>query len=114
MLHDLDQFYENQEEPNRSCYLALRQLILALDPSITLEWKYKLPFFYYKGKMFCYLWKNKVTKQPYVCIVRSENIHHPALVQEKRKKMKAFYIDPEKDIDWDTLKSLLKEAMLMY
>lgn len=114
MLSELDQFYEDQEEPNKSCYLALRQLILKLDPEITPEWKYKLPFFYYKGKMFCYFWKNKESNQPYVCIVRAESLNHPALVQEKRKKMKAFYVNPEEDIDWETLKSILIEAMQLY
>lgn len=114
MLSELDQFYLKLEEPNKSCFLALRDFILSLNEDITPEWKYKLPFFYYKGKMFCYLWKNKKTQMPYVCIVRSEKINHPALVQEDRKKMKAFYLDPEGDLDFNTLGKLLVEAMKMH
>ena len=114
MLSELDQFYIKLEEPNKSCFLALRDFILRYNEDITAEWKYKLPFFYYKGKMFCYLWKNKKTNLPYVCIVRSENINHPALVQEDRKKMKAFYLNPEGDLDFETLTLLFDEAIQNY
>ena len=114
MLSELDQFYLNTEEPNKSCFLALRDFILAYNENITAEWKYKLPFFYFKGKMFCYLWKNKKSNMPYVCIVRSENLSHPSLVQEERKKMKAFYIDPNADIDVETLSELFDQVIPTY
>ena len=51
---------------------------------------------------------------PYVCIVRSENLSHPSLVQEERKKMKAFYIDPNADIDVETLSELFDQVIPTY
>lgn len=114
MLRELDNFYLKQEEPNRSCFLALREIILSLDKEITPEWKYKLPFFYYKKKMFCYLWKDKTTQEPYVGIVRSKEINHPKLEQGNRKKMKIYRIDPNKDIEIDEFLGILREVMELY
>jgi hypothetical protein len=36
-LTPLDTFYLTKEEPNKSCLLALRDIILAQDPDITAE-----------------------------------------------------------------------------
>jgi hypothetical protein len=64
MLTPIDQFYLTKDEPNRGCLLAMRDIILTQDPDITAEWKYSMPFFCYKGKMFCYLWIHKKTQLP--------------------------------------------------
>ncbi len=51
-MKELDDFYLRLEEPNRATLLALRDIILAQDENISVAWKYSLPFFCYKGKMF--------------------------------------------------------------
>jgi hypothetical protein len=71
-LTPLDNFYFQQEEPDKSCLLALREIILSQDTNITATWKYGMPFFCYKGKMFCYLWLHKTLHQPYIGIVEGE------------------------------------------
>lgn len=114
MISELDNFYLSQPEPNRSCFLALREMILSLDQEFTPEWKYKLPFFYYKKKMFCYLWKDKVTQEPYIGIVRCTNINHPKLEQGNRKRMKIYRVNPNEDIDIEELFEILKESMKLY
>jgi len=43
--------------------------LLSVDKEISPEWKFKLPFFYFKGKMFCYLWYHKKYKQPFNGII---------------------------------------------
>jgi hypothetical protein len=55
MIHLLDNFYLQQNDPYRGCMLALRDIVLKQDTAITHEWKYGMPFFCYKGKMFCFL-----------------------------------------------------------
>ena len=40
-----DRFYEQQEEPVKSCLLALKKIILEQDKNISAEWKYGMPFF---------------------------------------------------------------------
>jgi hypothetical protein len=94
----LEQFYLDLDEPDQSCFMALRDFILAQHEHITAEWKYKLPFFYYKGKMLCYLWKHKAFKQPYVAFADGYLMDHPLLLQEDRKRMKILLINPKEDI----------------
>lgn len=98
MQSALDSFYLSQEEPNRSCFLALRDIILEYHKDITPDFKYGLPFFMFKGKMFCYLWKDKKTDQPYISIAAGNKIEHPALFQGDRKRFKLLFVDAKKDI----------------
>ncbi len=94
--------------------LFLRDFIPSLDANITEEWKYKLPFFCYKGKMFCYLWVPKTYKQPYIGIVAGDKLNHPDLLLEKRAKMKILLVNPEQDIDTEKIAAILKEALRYY
>ncbi len=114
MISDLDLFYERQDEPNKGCFLALRSIIQNLDPNITEAYKYKLPFFLYKNKMFCYLWKDKQTNFPYIGVVKGSEIDHPLLEQGSRKKMKVFSINPNEDIPIEALEYILKSAINLY
>jgi hypothetical protein len=64
-MKEIDNFYLNHDEPVKGCLLALREIILSQDKDVTAAWKYGMPFFCFKGKMFCYLWVHKKHKQPY-------------------------------------------------
>lgn len=114
MLTDHDNYYHKQEEPFKSCLLALKDIILGLDSEITPEWKYGLPFFYYKKKMFCYFWKDKKTQEPYIGVCRGYEIEHPLLEKGDRKRIKILRINPNADIDIKTLKVVLNQAMKLY
>jgi len=109
-----DDFYLQKDEPVKSCLLALRDIILSQDPEITSAWKYGMPFFCYKGKMFCYLWFHRKHKQPYLGIVEGRRIKHPQLIIEKRSRMKIMLFDPAKDLPVRTIKMLLKETLDLY
>lgn len=113
-LKPIDQFFLNQEEPYKSCLLALRVLIPTIHNSITEEWKYGLPFYYLNGKMFCYLWIHKKYKQPYIGIVEGTKLSNPELLQEKRARMKILLIDAEKDLQVKKIKKILNEAVKFY
>lgn len=114
MIKEHDNYYLKQDEPNKSCLLALKDIILGLDSEITPEWKYGLPFFYYKKKMFCYFWKDKKTQEPYIGICRGNEIDHPLLEAGNRKKMKILRINPHTDIDIKTVKEILYSALNSY
>ncbi len=114
MQNELEQFYLKQEEPNQSCFLALRDIILAFDKDITPGWKYKLPFFMYKGKMFCYLWKDKKTNEPYISIAKGIQIEHDALELGSRTRFKIMRINPERDIPIDTIYEVFELAKILY
>jgi hypothetical protein len=113
-LPPIDQFYLTKDEPNRGCLLALRDIILAQDPDITAEWKYNMPFFCYKGKMFCYLWIHKKTQLPFLGMVEGKHLHHPELMYEDRSRIKIMIIDPEADLPVDTIRFILNEALDLY
>ena len=110
-LKDMDAWFLAKEEPDKSCLLALRSFILKADKNITEAWKYRMPFFCYKGKMFCYLWVNKKHKLPYLGFVDGRMMLHPKLLIEKRSRMKILLIDPSKDIPVTLVKSILREAI---
>jgi len=114
MLRPIDNFFLNLDESVKGTMLFLREYIPSLSDEITEEWKYKLPFFYYKGKMFCYMWIHKKYKQPYIGIVEGGKIDHPNLLKEDRARMKILLLDPEEDIPVDTIKEILEKAMTFY
>lgn len=110
----LDDFYLHKEEPIKSCLLALREIILSQDPQITNAWKYGMPFFCYKGKMFCYLWIHKTHNLPYLGIVEGKHFDHPDLIIEKRSRMKIMLLDPNKDLPIHNIKAILTKAIDLY
>ncbi len=113
-MEQTDNFYLNQEEPNKSCLLALRKIILEQDDAITETRKYGMPCFCYKKKMFCYLWTDKKTKEPYILFVEGKHLNHPELEIGKRSRMKIFRIDPNKDLPMNTIELLLDVALDLY
>src|ERR1700761_706905 len=107
MLRPIDEFFLRQEEPAKSCLHFLRQHILAKSQYITEEWKYGMPFYCFKGKMFCYLWVHKKYQQPYIGFVAGSLLKDPDLLSEKRARMKILLIDPARDIPVKKIDKLL-------
>ena len=111
MLREIDNYFDQQEEPARSCLAALRHLILSHAPEITEVWQYRMPFYRFAGKRFCYLWVDKKSNQPYIGFVEGRQIDHPGLLMEKRSRMKIFRIDPTEDLPIETIAVLLRIAI---
>ena len=114
MLRPIDEWYNRQEEPVKSCLQFLRGHILGLDAAITESWKYGMPFFCYNEKMFCYLWIHKKYHQPYLGIVEGKQINHPDLVQEKRARMKILLLDADRDVPLKKINTILKQVISLY
>ena len=113
-MKNIDDYYLGQEEPIKSCFLALRQIILSLDEEVSNSLKYGMPFFSYKGKMFCYLWHHKKYKKPYIGIVEGHRFDEPFLLQEKRSRMKIMLFDPNENLPVKSIKSILQKALDLY
>ena len=113
-MKEIDNFYLQHDEPVNGCLLALREIILSQDAVITTVLKYGMPFFCYKGKMFCYLWFHKKYKQPYLGIVEGKRFDHPELIIENRSRMKILLVDPTKDLSLKTIKTILQQAINLY
>ena len=111
MLQKANNPFVNSPEPDRSCLLYLRKFILDFSSDISESWKFNTPFYYFKGKWLCFISYDKKTSVIYVSMVNGNKITHPKLLSEGRKKMKIFYVDPEKDIDLKSLQFILEKSI---
>jgi hypothetical protein len=114
VIPELDNYFLLKPEPFKSCLLALREIILKLDPNVDEAWKYSMPFYRFKGKRFCYLWVHKKYNKPYLGIVDGKLIDHPELIIEGRARMKIMLLDPNKDLPVKTIRSILKLAVALH
>ena len=114
MIREIDNYFLQKDEPTKSYLLTLRDLILHYDKNITEVWQYKMPFYCYNGKRFCYLWVHKKYNQPYLGIVDGKEIDHPDLITEKRARMKIMLFDPMKDVPLKTIHVVLRKAISLY
>jgi hypothetical protein len=113
-MKQLDNFYLKQEEPVKGVFLALKEIILKQDDAITHVLKYGMPFFCYKGKMFCYLWIHKKLKQPYIGIVEGKHFDEPFLIQEARSRMKIMLFDADEDLPLEQIETVIQKALNLY
>ncbi|MCF8276251.1 MAG: DUF1801 domain-containing protein [Flavobacteriales bacterium] len=113
-MEKLQQFYLSQPEPNRSCFLAMRNIILKVDKRIEETLKYGSPCFTYGGKVFCYLWKDKKLNEPYFLMVEGKHLDHPQLETGDRKRMKILRVNPNDDLPIAVIHSVLTDAIELY
>jgi len=114
MISQSEEFYIGHKEPNKGCLLALRQIILEQDPNITETTKYGMPCFCYNGKMFCYLWVDKKTKEPYLLMVEGKHLDHPELERGDRSRMKILRLNSNLDLPIETIDLILNQALDLY
>ena len=114
MLEQLQNYYLQLPEPTKSCMLAVRDYILAYDTNITEVWKYRVPFFCYRGKMLCYLNTLRPSGQPYLGAVQGKHIDHPQLLLEKRARVKYLPLDPGGDLPLDVIDLVLEKTIAYY
>ncbi|MGO4772918.1 DUF1801 domain-containing protein [Flavobacterium sp. W22_SRS_FK3] len=113
-MKQLDDFYLKQYEPVKAVFLALKEIILKQDDDITHILKYGMPFFCYKGKMFCYLWIHKKLKQPYIGIVEGKHFDEPYLIPEARSRMKIMLFNADEDLPLEQIKFVIQKALNLY
>ena len=114
MIREVDTYYLNKKEPNRSCLLALRNIILRQDPNITETQKWGMPCFCYRKNIFCYLWTDKKSDEPYILMVEGKHLDHPELEVGTRSRMKIFRVNPTRDLPLSTIEKILKKALKLY
>jgi uncharacterized protein DUF1801 len=114
MIDKISEFYFASSEPNKSCFLALRDILLKYDPEISETVKYNMPCFLYKKHILCYLWSDKATKEPYILWSKGHEIDHPLLETGTRKKMKILRVDPAQDLPIKTIHKILQLALELY
>ncbi|MEN2403045.1 DUF1801 domain-containing protein [Flavobacterium sp. MC2016-06] len=113
-MKELDNFYEKLQEPERGIFLSLKEIILKQDNDITNVLKYGMPFFCYKGKMFCYLWIHKKTKQTYIGIVEGKHFEESFLIQEARSRMKIMMFNSDEDLPIEIIENIIQKSINLY
>lgn len=114
MVQELLTYYLKKGEPTKSCLLAMRNIILAQDTNVKETVKWGMPCFCFKEKMFCYLWTDKKTDEPYILMVEGKYLDHPKLEKGERSRMKVLRVNPNIDLPIKTIVSLLKTALDLY
>jgi len=65
-------------------------------------------------KMFCYLWTDSKTKEPYILFVEGKLLHHPGLEAGSRSRMKILRINPTEDLPIKLIESIINDALDLY
>jgi len=113
-MRDIDKFYSEKEEPLKGTLLALKEIILNYHEEFLPVWKYRLPCFSYKRQLFCYLWVDRKTNQPYIGMVKGREVSHPKLIQGNRTSVKILMIDAQNDINVNEIYTIFDLAMIYY
>lgn len=111
-MKPVDLYILNQPENYRNMLLHIMAVVEDTVPEATLEFKWKIPFFYYKKKPFCFL--NASHKNAYVDIAFSKGYqlqnNLDFLVGESRNTYKSLRYATLEEIDNTILISVIEEA----
>ena len=64
--------------------------------------------------MFCYLWTDKKTNEPYILMVEGKHLDHPKLEEGNRSRMKIFRVNPNQDLPIKTIETIFQKALDLY
>lgn len=112
-MNPVEIYFLNQTEPLQSILLFVRQVILETIPEMEEKYKYKIPFYYYKGKPVCYL--NILKEANYVDLGFWDGFKlsnkHQLLKANNRKMVKSLEFNNPKTINIVALQETLLEAV---
>ncbi|WP_298513997.1 DUF1801 domain-containing protein [uncultured Kordia sp.] len=115
-MNPAETYILEQPEPYKSILLEIQVLMEHVVPEVELKYKYRIPFYYYKGKPFCYLNASHKKKFVDVGIVKGGeiHIHKEYLVTEKRKVMASLRYTTVNDINDNIFFEVIKKAASFY
>ena len=100
----------NQTEPFRGILLHVQMVIEHTIPEVELKYKYKVPFYYIKGRPFCYLNKSKNYVDIGFWNGAHLTLHTELMVTAGRKVMKSLRYTSLEEIQDSILKEVLLDA----
>ena len=106
----------NQPEPYQSIMMHCMATIEACIPEIELRFSYKIPFYYYRGKPFCYLAPNHKDQFMDLGLTKGYQLtlHQDALNGDNRNTVKSIRYYQLETIDQAILVAVLEEAVSLY
>jgi len=109
----IDNYFLTLPEPEQAVLLFLHKFLMN-EMELQSKRKFNTPFYYYKGKWFCFLDYNKQKRSIHISFVKGNQFSHPKLLAEGRKQMKIYKIPPEKDINVKELNAICNELKKFY
>jgi hypothetical protein len=111
-----DEYIYRQPEKFRSIILHLISVFEREIPDLVLHFKWGMPYFYYKKRMFCYLAPNLKKGFVDAGFARGFQLtgNQEFLVGEKRNTVKSLRYYNLEDIDNTVLVDVIKEARILY
>ena len=112
-----DLYLLNQPDKYRDILLNIVSVIENTIPEVTLEYKWTVPYFYYKKKPLCYL--NASHKHHFVDVgfakgfQLKQNQQH-LIADNGRNTVKSLRYYSLDEVDNEVLISVLKEAIILY
>ncbi|MBW3519981.1 DUF1801 domain-containing protein [Flavobacterium sp. NKUCC04_CG] len=110
-MKKLRNIYQTQDEPNSSCLLELRTIILNRDVILTESVRYGMPCFLYHKKTICCLWVDKETRKPCIFFISGQQLSHPQLERGATIRFRTLIIDPYNNIPTDLINTIVSEAV---
>ncbi|MFD0765125.1 DUF1801 domain-containing protein [Mucilaginibacter lutimaris] len=92
----LESYYLSKPEPYQSCLLALRDIVLRVDPDIRHVRKFQIPFFTYHDKKLAYLWLDRKKLKMGFCIDKSLQQANAGI--KPKDQYQSVVIDPNEDL----------------
>jgi len=123
-MNPAENYILNQKEPFQAILLYVRQIIFNSLPEIEEKFKYKLPFYYYNNKPFCFFNISKSNSEVFkkgkfadVVFVKGfelKNFENHLIAGNKRSLMKSIPYFSLEEVHPKILKSILLEASKLY
>lgn len=104
-VNPLEHYYDKQNEETKACLLALKSIIMSVDPQIEHFRKYQIPFFRYKNFGISFLWVNK--RKILLGFVVDKKVIPPENGQQQKDRISTFEINPLEDIPIERIKNEL-------
>ncbi len=110
ILNPAEEYILGQPQPYRDILLYLQSVIEGSVPGVELKFKYKIPFYYIKGRPYCYLNHSKDYVDLGFWNAAHLSVHLEQMNTEGRKMMKSLRYQSLEDIDTTVLKEVLEDA----
>lgn len=112
LVNPLEHYYDKQNVETKACLLALKSIIMSVDPQIVHFRKYQVPFFRYKNFGISFLWVNKKK------ILLGFVVDKKVIPQENRLRQKdgisTLEINPLEDIPIERIQNELRGLIECY
>lgn len=113
-MNPAEAYILNHPEPRRSLLLHLSGIIAQQVPEADLRYRYGIPFYYLRGKPFCYL--NATKGYVDLGFPRGYALtrHRERMVTDGRKRVSSLRYSKTADLDLSCLSEVLAEARALY